>query len=128
MNFGPFTRIITSSKVQVSAIAVITSALILFNVSPEKRDQSISLVTGILGLAGAIVLATGYEDGKEKEGTIPAGKAPANPPVPPVAINVGTAEPDPAPSTPPGTETTSVTATTTKTVPVADAADKPPAN
>jgi hypothetical protein len=126
MNFGPFQRIITSSKVQVAAVAALAAGLALFNVQPERRAEVLTFATGIFGLAAAIVLATGYEDGKQKEGTVPEGSVPASPPASPVNVNIGAPDPSASPAPAPGTETTTVSATSTKTVPVADAAGDAP--
>lgn len=69
---NPLVRIVTSAKVQIAVVALVGIVLTLLNIPEEKKEQWLTLVGAIFGLAIAVIAGWAYEDGKLKESQTPA--------------------------------------------------------
>jgi hypothetical protein len=62
--------LITCYRIQVAFVSVVVSALVLFDVSPEKQAEARELIMGIFALAGVLIAAHGYAVGQSSASTI----------------------------------------------------------
>jgi hypothetical protein len=84
MNLKPLSRIFSSAKVWTAVATSLSAALTIANVSPAKQTLWLTFIGGLFTLAGLLIWAWGYEDGKSKEsGTSGDRVEPANDPTKP---------------------------------------------
>lgn len=85
-------RLIADPKFKVLAGMLLVSLLAFFGVPEAKQAQAMKILENLWYLATAFVLGHAYVDGKDREGTVPAGRQPVNGGV---MLNLGAEAPPP---------------------------------